>query len=250
MALGHLRHLRLPVLLTESTEPPLPIGPLTRRTRNEPTGNPTYPNLLEDEHDEALFEHYTLSQMAELAEGQSPILLGRPAIYESISLSPDGRHILATHLERPFSFITGYRRFPRTTVVMDRRGTVMATLDEQPLQEARNRDGDDAEDGPRAFAWRPDGTGIGYLEREPQDPEEEDDTPQPDRVMLLEPPFDRSKRRPDPVGDLRGKRQSCLRHDHGRESELHRNLGPGVFRSCPNGARGLPRHRRPDGTAG
>ncbi len=173
----------------EPARPPLPLGPLTRRTRPEPTGSPTYPYLLEDAHDEALFEHYTRSQLAELAEGRPPALVGPPRMYESISLSVDGRHILATHVERPFSFITSYRGFPCRTVIIDRDGRLVATLDEEPLQEGRTRD-EDSEDGPRGFAWRPDGAGLSYLERPAPEPEEEEREPLPDRVMLSEPPFD------------------------------------------------------------
>ena len=85
----------------EPARNPIPSGPRVRSTREGPTRTPTYPNLLEDEHDEMLFERYTRSQIAELAAGQAPKLLGEPGMYESISLSPDGRHLLATRLERP-----------------------------------------------------------------------------------------------------------------------------------------------------
>ena len=173
---------------------PVPTGPVVRRTRAEPTPTPTYPNLLRDDHDETLFERYTTSQVAELEEGRAPRLMGEPAMFESISLSPDGRHLLTTAIERPFSFRTAYRGFPRRISVMDRQGTVVATLDERPLQEGRSRPGEDAGTEPRGFAWRPDGVGISYLKR--ADADSDDSGPgqagstQPDRVMLLTPPFD------------------------------------------------------------
>ena len=169
-------------------EPPrnrVPTGPLVRRTRAEPTPTPTYPNLLENEHDETLFEHYTRSQLAELAQGRAPRLIGEPAMFESISLSPDGQYLLTTAIERPFSFITSNRGFPRRTSVIDRQGSVVASLHERPLQEGRSRDGD-GDDDPRAFAWRPGSGDIGYLQRAASD----GDAPRPDRVMLLQPPFD------------------------------------------------------------
>ena len=175
-------------------EPPrnrVPNGPVVRRTRAEPTPTPTYPYLLRDDHDETLFEHYTRSQVAELAEGRAPRMLGEPAMFESISLSPDGRHLLTTAIERPFSFRTAYRGFPRVTSIMDRQGAVMATLDEQPLQEGRNRGEANGSSEPRAFAWRPDGAGIGYLHRAERDGDE----PGPDRIMVLAPPFDMGQAR-------------------------------------------------------
>ena len=176
-------------------EPPrnrVPTGPVVRRTRAEPTPTPTYPYLLRDDHDETLFEHYTRSQLAELADGQPPRLLGEPGMFQSVSLSPDGRYLLTTAVERPFSFRTSYRGFPRQTSVIDRQGSVVATLEERPLREGRSGSGDgNRDDGPRAFAWRPDGVGIGYLQRAARD----GDAPRPDRAMLLQAPFDMEQAR-------------------------------------------------------
>jgi len=170
----------------EPSDSRIPTGPVVRHTRPEPTRTPTYPNLLEDAHDEDLFEYYTTSQLAELTPGRRPVAIGEPRMYESISLSPDGEHILAVHMERPFSYITSYRGFPRETVVMDRRGAVVSTLASSPLQEGRSGfGGGSGGDDPRAFAWRPDGAGLSFLQRAPRD----GDAPGPDRIMLARPPF-------------------------------------------------------------
>lgn len=172
----------------------VPEGPRVRRTRPEPTRNPTYPNLLRDEHDETLFEFYTRSQLAELSPGRRPVPLGEPRMYESIATSLDGAHVLATWMDRPFSFITSYRGFPRSTVVLDRRGGVVRTLEETPLREGRTpgaaAGGNGNGNGPRAFAWRPDGAGISLLQRAPRDPDAASDAPRPDRVLLATAPFD------------------------------------------------------------
>ena len=178
----------------EPARDPIPTGPVVRRTRPEPTPTPTYPNLLRDDHDETLFEHYTRSQIAELGGGAAPKMIGMPGMYESISLSPDGRHLLVTAIERPFSYITAYRGFPRRTTVMDRQGAVMATLDEQPLREGRTPPGAGPTGEPRGFAWRPDGAGISYLHRAEAEGDESSSRNagelRPDRIMALAPPFD------------------------------------------------------------
>ena len=173
----------------------IPDGPLTRHTRPKPVDNPTYRFLLRDTHDEDLFEYYTTSQLAELTPGKKPVLLGAPKMYASISLSPDGRYVLAEHMERPFSFLTSYRGFPRKTEVLDRKGTVLATVEASPLREGNTRGGggpggSGGGDGPRAFAWRPDGAGLGYLQRAPRADGTPAEETRHDRVMLLTPPFD------------------------------------------------------------
>ena len=56
-------------------------------------------------------------------------------MYESISLDPDGAHLLATRVERPFSYITGWTGFPRNTQVLALTGEVLATVHKRPLRE-------------------------------------------------------------------------------------------------------------------
>jgi dipeptidyl aminopeptidase/acylaminoacyl peptidase len=176
----------------------IPQGPLTRHTRAQPVGNPTYRFLLRDQHDEDLFEYYTTSQLAELAPGQRPVLLGEPKMYESISLSADGQYVMAVYMERPFSFLTSYRGFPRKTEVLDRKGDVVVTLASSALREGRSpgagggfgRGGDNGGNDPRSWVWRADGAGLAYLQRAPGARGAEGDAPRPDRLMLVPAPFD------------------------------------------------------------
>ncbi|NNK63286.1 MAG: S9 family peptidase [Gemmatimonadetes bacterium] len=164
----------------------IPDGPVTRHTRPEPTRSPTWPNLLDDEHDARLFERYTTSQIAELSEGAEPRMIGQPGMYTSIEVSPDGGYIVAEALHRPFSYITAWRGFPRSTRILDRDGATVATLAEQPLREGRGG-GDGNGDDPRSFQWRPDGAGLAFLQRASSD-EVEGDAPRPDRVLLAAAP--------------------------------------------------------------
>lgn len=173
----------------EPERDPIPSGPVTRRTRDEATPTRTFPYLLEDAHDEALFEHFARSQIAEILPDGDVRPIGGPGMYESLSLSPDGAHVLATRIERPFSYITSYRGFPRATVILDRSGAEVAELAYRPLNEGGGGFGNgDGGNGPRGFAWRPDGSGLAYLERAPRNGD--GDGPRPDRLMLVTEPFD------------------------------------------------------------
>ncbi|HSR41809.1 MAG TPA: prolyl oligopeptidase family serine peptidase, partial [Longimicrobiales bacterium] len=171
----------------------VPSSPVVRRTRDEPMSTRTYPFLLEDEHDEDLFEHYTTSQIAELAPGEDPRPIGAPGMWESLSLSPDGRHLLATRLERPFSYRVYASSFPDRTVILDREsGSEVAVLVERSLREGGGFFGGGGP-GARDFAWRPDGAGLSYLVRasgEDEAGEGGSEGERPDRVMLATAPFD------------------------------------------------------------
>jgi len=161
----------------EPARDPVPDGPSVRLSRPSATQGRTLPNLLQDAHDATLFEHYTRSQLVELAPGRAPRPLGAPAMYERIALSADGRHVLATVVERPFSLITSWRGFPTRTLVLDRTGAEVATLVRNPLREGGGFGGGGG--GLRGLAWAPQG-GLTYLTRVGGN----------DRVMRLAAPFD------------------------------------------------------------
>lgn len=113
----------------------IPPSPIIRHTRKKASPTPTYPFLLRTAHDKKLFRYYTKSQLAELAPGKPPRLLGEPAMYMNISLSPDGKYILAEKLAEPFSFMVSYRSFPRELQVMNLDGKILSTIRKVPLQE-------------------------------------------------------------------------------------------------------------------
>lgn len=165
----------------EPAVPTVPSSPGIRRSRPEPVQNRTLPFLMEDEHDTNLFQHYTTSQLVELGPDMEPRTIGEPAMYTSLSLSPDGRHILASTVERPFSFIVNWSSFPRRTVVLDRQtGEELLQTDFSPL-----RDGTDERDSEslgRNVEWRPDGAGLSWIR-----PGEGDE---PDALMRMDAPFD------------------------------------------------------------
>lgn len=181
---------------------PIPGSPMIRRTRERATRTRTLPFLLRDEHDAALLRHYTTSQIAELAPGRPPRLIGEPGIFTSISLSPDGDHLLTERIDEPFSYLTGYSGFPQKTEVLDLEGAVLATLLDRPLREGGGRGAGGDRNQPREISWRPDGAGLSFLQREPapergeedraeaEEAQPSDETPRRDRIMLLAPPFD------------------------------------------------------------
>jgi len=152
----------------------VPSGPVIQSTREKETLTRTIPFLLQNEGDAELFEYYTTSQIAELAPGQEPRLLGEPGMFTLVSVSSDGENLLTTRIERPFSFIAGYTGFPHKTEVRDRDGDVVSTIFVRPLREGGGG-GDDGNNLPRELGWRPDGKGLTFLQREPGEEDEESD---------------------------------------------------------------------------
>jgi hypothetical protein len=170
----------------EPQPPPVPTAPVIRKSRDQRTPTSTQPFLLRTAHDEALFRYYTTAQLAMLAPGRAPRLIGAPAMYLDYWLSPDGRYILRETLEEPFSYLVGFNQFGRKLEVIDLDGKVLSEIRKRPLQEAQRRGADAQDDNlPRDVVWRPDGKGLSFLWRE----RAKGDAPRRDRIMLLAPPF-------------------------------------------------------------
>jgi len=175
---------------------PVPESPIIRHTREKETPTSTYPFLLRTPHDKKLFEYYTTSQLAVLSPGEPFKELSEPAMYMNISLSPDGKYILAEKLVKPFSYIVSYRDFPKELVVMNREGEVISTIRDTPLNEAMSRNSSPLRFLPRDVRWRPDGKGLFFLQLEKKDKqkdeeeESEDDEKSMDQLIFLPPPFD------------------------------------------------------------
>ena len=192
----------------EPPVPAVPTAPIIRRSRDKETPTSTQPFLLRTAHDELLFKHYTTAQLAILAPGRAPRLVGRPAMYLDYWLSPDGRHILRETIDEPLSYLVGFSSFGRRLDVIDLDGRLVSEIRVRPLQEALTRGADPVGDNlPRDVAWRPDGKGLSLLWRErtngaagpsPADKpagadqagKTDDAANEPrDRLMLLAPPF-------------------------------------------------------------
>ncbi len=171
---------------------PVPAGPIVRNSLDKPTPTRTLPFLLKTPHDLDLFRYYTTAQLAILAAGRPPQNVGRPAMYLSISLSPDGKHVLSDRIVEPFSYLVGYDAFPHNYEILDLSGNILSTIAKMPAELAIRRDGDaGGSDLPRDIAWRPDGKGVSFITPEPRQKGEAaaETAERQERIMLLEPPF-------------------------------------------------------------
>ena len=140
--------------------PPLaaatPAGPYVEETGTGTIASSTYEtrDLLKTPHDADLFEYYTTSQIAFVDSASGKVKrIGRPAGYETVSPSPDGRYLRVEQIKRPYSYQRTYQRFPRDVSLWDREGKPVETLAELPLAEQVPIDG--VRTGPRLHGWKP-----------------------------------------------------------------------------------------------
>lgn len=144
-------------------EPPvdegIPTGPNIQETGpgGEITQLRTYQDLLANEHDAQVFEHYLRSQPALVALDGGVTALGAPGLYIGLSPSPDGQFLLSQRIQRPFSYQVPYSRFPRLIEVRDSGdGSLVHEVASLPLIEGLPVGRDAVAEGVRWTDWRAD----------------------------------------------------------------------------------------------
>ncbi|MBM3987849.1 MAG: S9 family peptidase [Planctomycetes bacterium] len=133
--------------------PRAPAGPSIQESSGRRSPVRTYQDLLRDEHDSALLEHFAQAQLATVRwDGKQARDIGASGALASFRSSPDGQWWLVSTLERPYSYVMTLDRFPSRTEVWDARGAVVRTIERHGLLDAIPIDG--VPTGPRSVAWR------------------------------------------------------------------------------------------------
>ena len=169
----------------------VPAGPNIQETRGggQVQSLRTYQDLLGNAHDEAVFAYYMTSQLARVGIDGGVHTIGAPEMYVGASVSPDGRHLLRQRIERPFSHLVPYSRFPRRIDVASLDGQLLHTVATLPLVEGLPTGNDAVATGVRRISWRADApaTLVWAEAQDGGDPARE--TPVRDRVFAHAAPF-------------------------------------------------------------
>lgn len=136
-------------------KPLAPAGPMVQQNLGKVAPNVTLQDLIKSQYDEQLFEYLTTVQLMQNKAGvETPV--GKPAIYTSVSVSPDKNYLLTHILRKPFSYLVGYYGFPSEVTIMDRAGKNVKTLAVLPSTEVKPSGYDNVQNVPREFEWRND----------------------------------------------------------------------------------------------
>jgi dipeptidyl aminopeptidase/acylaminoacyl peptidase len=135
--------------------PVVPSGPSIQETHGEKGQSSTYEtrDTLTSKHDEDLFDYYAKAQLAFVDARTGAVTpVGKVGLYDEVDAAPDGAHILVTSVERPYSYVTTFGRFPRAVDIWDRSGAVVHPVARLPLADRVPVHG--VPTGPRDFEWR------------------------------------------------------------------------------------------------
>jgi dipeptidyl aminopeptidase/acylaminoacyl peptidase len=167
----------------------VPNGPTISISEGKKAQNRTYQDLLKNTNDEHNFEQLALSEIYKVyLDGTNEMWLGS-AMYDNISFSPDGNYVMVSTVEKPFSYLVPYYRFPSKTVIYDKNAEFIKTVLEVPLIEDLPKGFMATREGKRNLGWRNDKAAtLIYAEAlDGGDPENEVDYR--DEVFQLEAPF-------------------------------------------------------------
>lgn len=168
--------------------PAAPAGPTVQETAGKAGPVRTYQDMLQNAHDENIFEYYATSQLAVVDVESAGVVPGGPtALYTSASISPDGKFLLVTKLKRPFSYLYPASAFPKEIEVWDSANKVVHKVADLPLQDKVPIEG--VPTGPRSVSWIPtaDATLMWVEALDGGDPKKK--VPHRDQVLSLAAPF-------------------------------------------------------------
>ncbi|PPK85956.1 dipeptidyl aminopeptidase/acylaminoacyl peptidase [Neolewinella xylanilytica] len=167
----------------------VPTGPTISVADGEKAQNRTYQDLLSNPNDEFNFEQLARAVVHRVdLDGNATEFLPA-AMYDGVSFSPDGEYVMVETIERPFSYIVPYSRFPTTTTVYTRGGDPVQTVAELPLIEVLPQGFMSTTTERRSIQWRADrpATLVYVRALDGGDPERE--AAYRDEVFQLEAPF-------------------------------------------------------------
>jgi dipeptidyl aminopeptidase/acylaminoacyl peptidase len=214
----------------QSPQPPrTPPGPTVEESSGRAGPVRTYQDLLQNAHDEELFDYYCRSQLVLVDIQQGNVTrVGRPAVFAASEPSPDGKHLLVVRNRRPYSYVLPADRFPKEIEAWDQSGNTRFKLASLPLEDRIPIDG--VPTGPRSMNWRPTepATLVWAEALDGGDPRES--VPHRDRILTLSAPFDREPEELAKVeqryaGILWGEREGlALLRDYDRDRRWIRTL--------------------------
>lgn len=134
----------------------IPSGPIVSVSEGVVSSNRTYQDLLKNKVDEANFETLVASELHIVDMQGNSTLFKKKELFVSQTFSPDGQYLLATTLQKPFSYLVPLNRFPMKTSVYDLQGNLIKVVNELPLNEITPKGFMATREGKRTMAWRTD----------------------------------------------------------------------------------------------
>lgn len=134
----------------------IPTGPTISVNDGKKAQNRTYQDLLKNKTDEHNFERLATSEIWKVNMDGSETKWKDAGMYSYTSVSPDGKYVLLGQVQKPFSYIVPYYRFPIDYIIYDSDGNEVKKFLKVPLTEDLPKGFMACRKGPRSLTWRDD----------------------------------------------------------------------------------------------
>lgn len=132
--------------------PRVPVGPEIQVSGGKETKVATYQDLFKNSFDEVLFDYYAASQTAVVDTATGAVRkVGKPGIFDAISVSPAMDYFLVERVKRPYSYSLPASGFSHSVEVWDMDGGLVKVLADLPPEENVPING--VPKGPRGVNW-------------------------------------------------------------------------------------------------
>ncbi|WP_223789649.1 alpha/beta hydrolase family protein [Marinicella meishanensis] len=168
----------------------IPTGPTVSNSDGSKAQNRTYQDLLKNTNDEFNFEQLAHAELVKVNLKGKSKAWQPSAMYTSVDFSPDGKYVAVTQVQRPFSYLVPYRRFPQLTQIFKANGQLVSNFNTVPLTEEIPKGFMAVREGKRDLQWRADqpATMVWAEALDGGDPEQE--VSHRDEVFQVAAPFD------------------------------------------------------------
>jgi dipeptidyl aminopeptidase/acylaminoacyl peptidase len=143
-----------------------------------------------DKTDEFNFEQLARSTLYQIDINGNKNLWKETDMFRSLDFSPDGAYVLVNTLQKPFSYLVTYYRFPSKTAIYDKSGKEVKTLLESPLAEVMPKGRNSTVKWERSIQWRKDKPATIMYVKALDEGDQEIETEYRDEVFTLGAPFD------------------------------------------------------------
>ena len=139
-----------------NTKTAVPTGPTISVNDGKKAQNRTYQDLLKNKNDEHNFEQLAMSEIHKVSLDGSREKWLRADLYRELTFSPDGNYVMVVTINKPFSYLVPYGRFPSKTTIYTKEGAEVETVLDVPLIEDLPQGFMAVRPGKRNFSWRND----------------------------------------------------------------------------------------------
>ncbi len=173
----------------KSDKDDLPKGPTVSTGTGEISQNRTYQDLIKTPLDEENFETLATSELFKIDLKGNKTTFAPADMYMGQSLSPDGKYLMISKIEKPFSYIVPYHRFPQQTTVFDTDGKKIKVVNEIPLNEILPKGFSSVRKGKRNLSWRADKPSSLYFAEALDEGDQEKEAEYRDLISTWDAPF-------------------------------------------------------------